>query len=131
MTSNPGSCALVGLRTSDDAQANKVEGGPQKCNVEVDDDEPLEPNAMSPDSAAQKDDGCTLFVGDLARTITERDLEKAFSTAGKVRSGSLMPLSAANRGPSRRTCGGGPAGVWGRRCGAAGPGDCAGLQAWG
>ena len=57
---------------------------PEKDRGEEDDG----PLAGSRDEAGEETQGqkedCILFIGDLARVITEADLERAFSHAGKV-----------------------------------------------
>jgi hypothetical protein len=89
-----------GLRTSEDDHSDKkvLRGtfGPEKANIEpvVDDDHDDDGGAFVPgegildepegDQQGPPQEECIVFVGDLARAISDADLEKAFSAVGTV-----------------------------------------------
>lgn len=93
----------AGLRTSEDdpldQKARRGAFNPEKANtpepvVDDDDDEGIAP-AIHPEGFLDEPEGdeegappkedCVLFVGDLARAISDADLERAFSSMGNVR----------------------------------------------
>lgn len=91
----------TGLRTSEDDHLDQkvLRGGfnPEKANTPepvVDDNDPglalaapegiLDEPDGDEDGPPPKED-CILFVGDLARAMSDADLERAFASVGKVR----------------------------------------------
>lgn len=96
-------CTSTGLRTSENDGGKGLKIGGDKVNSP----EPVQQQGGNVNENAEEEEGdlvevmgeveegregeqqakedCILFIGDLARGITDEDLEKAFSTVGEVR----------------------------------------------